>query len=151
LGLASASDAELEPNDFPRDAPLVALGQKRSGRLAWMRDIDVFCSSSDRKVALRVTDSPERARAHAAVLQVTPLAGPDREVPVRVHHAGAHDVQASARDVIGVWQSTPMDPAAGAPACVQLSLVPNPWAPTPHPLVAPAGEEPYLVEAVAAP
>ena len=31
-------------------------------------------------------------------------------------------------------------------ACIELRLVPNPWAPTPHPLVAPAGEEPYWVE-----
>jgi hypothetical protein len=85
------------------------------------------------------------------VLQVTPLAGEDSDVPVRVHHAGARDVTASARDVIGVWQSKVLDPAAGRPACIQLSLVPNPWAPTPHPLLAPAGEEPYWVEAVASP
>jgi serine/threonine protein kinase len=151
VGVATSTEAELEPNDFPRDATLLAPGEKRSGRLAWMRDVDVFCSGSERPVALRVTDSPERPRAHAAVLQVLPLAGADLEVPVRVHRAGARDVQASARDVVGVWQSTPMDPAAGRRACVQLSLVPNPWAPTPHPLLAPAGEEPYWVEVVAAP
>jgi hypothetical protein len=29
--------------------------------------------------------------------------------------------------------------------------VPNPWAPTPHPLVAPAGEEPYTVRVTPAP
>jgi len=151
VSLASQGDAELEPNDFPRDATPVALGQTRSGRLAWMRDVDVFCSSSEKKVAFKVTDAPERARAHASVLQVLPLAGADLEVPVRVHRAGARDVQGSARDVIGVWQSTAMDPSTSARACIQLSLVPNPWAPTPHPLVAPAGEEPYLVEVVAAP
>jgi hypothetical protein len=55
------------------------------------------------------------------------------------------------RDVIGTWESTPLDPSEGRKACVQLSLVPNPWAPTPHPLIAPAGEEPYSVEIVAAP
>jgi hypothetical protein len=70
---------------------------------------------------------------------------------VRVHRAGTRDVQASARDVIGPWQSTVLDPSAGRPACIQLTLAPNPWAPTPHPLLAPAGEEPYWVEAVAVP
>ena len=151
VGPASTPDAEIEPNDFVRDATLVAPGSKRAGRLSWMRDVDVFCASGDAKVQLRVSDSPEHARAHASVLQVLPLAGEDLEVPARVHRAGTRDVQASPRDVIGTWQSTPMDPAAGRKACIQLSLVPNPWAPTPHPLIAPAGEEPYWVEVVAAP
>ena len=151
VGAVHDAEAEQEPNDFPRNATRLAPGEKRRGTLAWMRDIDVFCSSSERKVRLRVTDSPERPRAHAAVLQVTPLAGDDFEVPARVHRSGARDVQASSRDIVGVWQSTVLDPSAGRPACVQLSLVPNPWAPTPHPLVAPAGEEPYWVEAVMVP
>ena len=148
---ASAGAIEIEPNDFARDATLVAPGEKRAGQLAWMRDVDFFCSSADTKVRLRVTDAPDRARAHAAVLQVTPLAGDDSDVPVRVHRTGTRDVQASARDSIGPWQSTVMDPAAGRKACVQLALVPNPWAPTPHPFLAPAGEEPYFVEVVATP
>jgi eukaryotic-like serine/threonine-protein kinase len=148
---SAAADAELEPNDFPRDALRVAPGNKVSGRLAWMRDVDVVCVSSETKVRLEVTDSPERPRSRAAVLQVTPLAGTDAEVPARVHHAGTKDVKQSPRDVLGAWRSTVLDPAAGRPPCVRLELVPNPWAPTPHPLVAPAGEEPYWVEAVAAP
>jgi serine/threonine-protein kinase len=145
------AESELEPNDFVRDATQLLPGEKRRGTLAWMRDIDVFCSSAEGKVRLRVTDSTERPRARAAVLQVVPLAGEDFEVPVRVHRGGARDVQASPRDVIGDWQSTVLDPSAGRPACIQLSLVPNPWAPTPHPLLAPAGEEPYWVEALAVP
>ena len=151
VGVAADPSAELEPNDFPRDATQLAAGERRRGALAWMRDIDVFCSSANGKVRLRVTDSPERPRAHAAVLQVTPLAGDDADVPVRVHHAAARGVTASPRDVLGAWQSTVLDPAAGRPTCVQLALVPNPWAPTPHPLLAPAGDEPYWVEAVAVP
>jgi serine/threonine-protein kinase len=148
---ATTPDAELEPNDFARDATQIAPGNKRSLRLAWMRDIDVVCATPDAKVKLKVTDSPERARARAAVLQVVPLAGADFEVPVRVHRPGTRDIPPSERDVVGTWQSTVLDPAAGRPACIQVSLVPNPWAPTPHPLVAPAGEEPYWVEVVAAP
>jgi serine/threonine protein kinase len=147
-----APDAELEPNDFPRDASPISLGQKRSGRLVWMRDIDVWCAGSEQKaVRFRVTDSPERPRARASVLQVVPLAGDDLEVPFRVHRQGAPDVHASARDVLGTWQSSSMTPSASRPACIQLTLVPNPWAPTPHPLLAPAGEEPYFVELAAAP
>jgi eukaryotic-like serine/threonine-protein kinase len=151
VGVASVAPTEVEPNDFPRDATRLAPGDKRSGSLAWMRDVDVYCSSSEAKVRLSVNDSPERSRARASVLQVMPLAGDDFEVPVRVHRAGTRDVQASARDVIGQWQSTVLDPSAGRPACIQLTLAPNPWAPTPHPLVAPAGEEPYWVEVMAVP
>jgi eukaryotic-like serine/threonine-protein kinase len=151
VGLSTDPDAEIEPNDFPRDATLVAPGSKRKGSIGWMRDLDVVCATPGAKVKLQVTDAPDRSRARAAVLQVVPLAGADLEVPVRVHRSGTRDVPASARDVVGVWQSTTLDPSAGRPACIQLSLVPNPWAPTPHPLVAPAGEEPYWVEALAAP
>jgi hypothetical protein len=151
LGPSSAPDAELEPNDFPRDAVQLAPGESRAGQLAWMRDLDVFCSSAEQKVRFRVSDAPAHARARAAVLQVMPLAGADLEVPARVHRVGTRDVEPSARDVVGTWQSTDMDPSAGRRPCIQLSLVPNPWAPTPHPLVAPAGEEPYTVELVGAP
>jgi hypothetical protein len=147
----SSADAETEPNDFPRDASRLGLGEKRSGRLAWMRDIDVFCSSVDEKVRFAVSDAPEQPRSRAAVLEVVPLAGEDMEIPVRVHRSNSRHVQASPRDVLGTWQSTSMDPSAGRPACIRLSLVPNPWAPTPHPLVAPAGEELYWVEVVKAP
>jgi serine/threonine protein kinase len=151
LSPSSAPDAELEPNDYPRDALQLEPGHTVTGQLAWMRDVDVVCSSSSRKVRFKVTDAPAHARAHAAVLQVLPLAGADLEVPVRVHHAAARGVQASDRDVVGTWQSTEMDPSAGRKPCLQLSLIANPWAPTPHPLVAPAGEEPYSVELVAVP
>jgi hypothetical protein len=143
---AGPSDAELEPNDFPRDATTLAPGEKRALRLAWMRDVDVVCASGEKPVRFTVTDAPEHARARAAVLQVLPLAGADLEIPVRVHHAVARDVPASPRDAVGAWRSTTMDPAAGRRPCLQLTLVPNPWAPTPHPLQAPAGEEPYWVE-----
>jgi eukaryotic-like serine/threonine-protein kinase len=148
LSLATVTDAESErePNDFPRDALRVSPDHKVIARLAWMRDVDVVCAPEATKVRFKVTDSPDRPRARAAVLQVTPLAGADVEVPVRIHQPGAKDVQASARDALGSWRSTPMDPAAGRPSCIQLALVPNPWAPTPHPLLAPAGEEPYVVE-----
>jgi hypothetical protein len=111
----------------------------------------VVCAVTDGKVRLQVTDSRDRPRTRAAVLQVTPLSGPDTEVPVRVHPAGTKEVTPSPRDVRGTWQSTVLDPTGGPPPCVQLTLVPNPWAPTPHPLIAPAGEEPYWVEAVAVP
>jgi tRNA A-37 threonylcarbamoyl transferase component Bud32 len=151
VGASSAPEAELEPNDYPRDAVQLAPDESRSGQLAWMRDVDVLCARGEQPVRFHVDDAPVRARARTAVLQVLPLAGADLEVPVRVHRAGSRDVQLSARDVVGAWQSTPMDPSQGRRPCIQLSLVPNPWAPTPHPLVAPAGEEPYTVRVTPAP
>jgi serine/threonine-protein kinase len=146
VGRSVNGPIESEPNDFPRDAMKLGLGTRSDARLSWMRDIDVFCSTSDQRVVFSVTDAPEHPRARAAVLEVVPLAGADQEIPVRVHRAGSRDVQASPRDVIGTWHSTIMDPGAGPRPCIRLSLVPNPWAPTPHPLIAPAGEEPYWVE-----
>lgn len=151
IGSSNAPEAELEPNDFARDAVQLAPGESRSGQLAWMRDVDVLCASGEQRVRFQVDDAPVRPRARTAVLQVLPLAGADLEVPVRVHRAGSRDVELSARDVVGAWHSTPMDPGAGRRPCIQLSLVPNPWAPTPHPLVAPAGEEPYTVQVALAP
>jgi serine/threonine-protein kinase len=143
---------EIEPNDFPRHASVLAPGETHTGQLAWARDIDVWCSSDPaRQVIFLVTDSQQRPRARAAALQVTPLAGPEQEIPVRVHRAGHPDVTASERDVLGTWRSSPILPSPGKPACIQLVLVPNPWAPTPHPLVAPAGDETYTVELTAAP
>jgi tRNA A-37 threonylcarbamoyl transferase component Bud32 len=142
----ATAEGEVEPNDFPRDASSISPGEKRAGRLPWMRDVDVVCATGQQKVRFTVTDAPDQPRARAAVLQVLPLAGEDFEVPVRVHRAGTRDVTTSARDAVGGWQSTAMDPNAGRRPCLQLALVPNPWAPTPHPLQAPAGEEPYFVE-----
>ena len=144
IGPSSASAVELEPNDFVRDANQLRGGEQLRAQLTWMRDIDVFCSAEAQPVRFEVSDSP--ARAHAAVLQVTPLAGAELDVPVRLHRTAANEVKPSPRDHLGAWRSTPLDPAAGRPACIQLELVPNPWAPTPHPLVAPAGEEAYTVK-----
>ena len=151
VSTSNSTEAETEPNDFPRDASKLGAAAKRTGRLGWMRDVDVFCSSAEDPVRFSVTDSPEHPRARAAVLQVVPLAGDDLDIPVRVHHKGARNVPASRRDVLGTWHSTAMKPSVGRPACIQLSLVPNPFAPTPHPLLAPAGDEPYWVELVSLP
>ncbi|HEY4159607.1 MAG TPA: serine/threonine-protein kinase, partial [Polyangiaceae bacterium] len=135
------SDEEIEPNDTPSAGSPVAVGQTVRGRLAWMRDVDVFCVSTG-AARIRFEIEDPRPRPRTAVLEVTPLAGPDRDVPVRVHRPGT-DVTASARDVVGRYRSDALPVESGAPACVSLSLTPNPWAPTPHPLVAPAGDQEY--------
>jgi hypothetical protein len=78
------------------------------------------------------------------VLQVTMRGGPDDGIPVRVHRAGAK-VKASPRDAVGAWKSVAVKVDATVPPCVELALVPNPWGPTPAALVAPPGDEEYLV------
>ncbi len=138
-------DQEVEPNDSRRDANTVARGQAFHGQIAWMHDVDVVCAPpGSGKVCFVVKDAA--TRPDLAVLQVTPIGGPDDGIPVRVHAGGSF--QASPRDVKSPWKSAEV-PLGSAPdsACVKLELVPNPWAPTPHPRVAPAGDQEYVVRA----
>jgi len=59
-------------------------------------------------------------------------------------------VKASETDAVGSYQAADIPLSGDTPACLSLALVPNPWAPTPQPLVAPAGDEEYSVRAEAA-
>jgi hypothetical protein len=78
------------------------------------------------------------------VVQATPIGGPGDEIPVRVHHRGSK-VEASERDHVGKWSSPPVDTHDVDEACLVIELKPNPWAPTPHPLIAPASHHPYVL------
>ena len=142
---AGTQDAsiEVEPNDTVQIANSLNVKGTLRGKLAWMRDADTICASATSgKIQFAVEDS---LRARYSVLQVTPYGGPADQIPVRVHHASSK-VKASPRDVKGAWKS-PVVELGGVTekACVSLRLVPNPWAPTPHPRVAPAGAEEYTV------
>jgi hypothetical protein len=77
------------------------------------------------------------------VLQVTPKSGAGAGIPVRVHRAAV--AKQSDRDVSGPFRTGVMHSTPNERACVELTLVPNPWASTPLPLVAPAGKEHYVV------
>ncbi len=144
---AAAPEAEVEPNDVPAVAGRIAPGGTLRGRFAWMRDVDVACvDAAAGRVRFVVEDLGARARA--AVLQVTPLAGPDHDIPMRVYRAGA-GVKPSPTDTISPYKSAPIA-LSGAPTCISLSLVPNPHMPGEPPLVAPAGEEEYAIHVEAA-
>ncbi|HYO96313.1 MAG TPA: serine/threonine-protein kinase [Polyangiaceae bacterium] len=134
---------ESEPNDSERDAADLAVPGMLRGRLAFLRDVDVVCATGPARLRFSVEDAVHRARPQHAVLQVTALAGPDRDVPVRVHRTG-EEVKRSARDTFSPWWSPDIQ-SGGARVCLELRLVPNPWAPTPHPEVAPASDEEYFV------
>jgi serine/threonine protein kinase len=135
---------EVEPNDTARVASEMEIGSVVRGRLAWMRDVDVLCAKpTEGEVVFVVEDAPERQRAPHAVLQATPQSGGDSGIPVRVHR-GAVSKQ-SDRDVSGPHRTRSMTSTPSERACIELTLVPNPWAPTPLPLVAPAGKEHYVV------
>jgi eukaryotic-like serine/threonine-protein kinase len=138
-----APDRELEPNDSPRDANRVVPGTIFRGRLSWMRDIDAVCVEGSGKVQFVVEDAPGSARPPHAVLEVTPRGGPADGIPVRVHRQGASP-PGKERDAISPWTSPEVDASSGN-VCLVLQLVVNPWAPTPHPRVAPASDEEYIV------
>ncbi len=135
---------EVEPNDAARVASEIEVGTALRGKLAWMRDLDVLCAKPTAgEVVFVVEDAPERPRAPHAVLQVTPKSGSDSGIPVRVHRSAPS--KPSDRDVSGPHRTRPVTSTAEERACIELTLVPNPWAPTPLPLVAPAGKEHYVV------
>jgi predicted Ser/Thr protein kinase len=142
----ASAEHELEPNDSTQSPNSVAPGVAFRGRLAWTRDVDVLCSAAGAKqVRFVVDDAVEKPRTRAAVLEVKPKSGPERDIPVRVHRAGA-SLPKSPRDSSGAWQSAWIDvDPGGPPPCIELALAPNPWAPPPLALVAPPGGEEYLV------
>jgi serine/threonine-protein kinase len=140
-----SAEREVEPNDAPPAGNTIAPGASLRGRLAWARDVDLVCSApGPKRVRFVVEDGIERPRSRASVLEVKPTSGPERDIPVRVHRAGA-SVPKSPRDSLGAWQSAWIDVDPSAPPCIELSLAANPWAPPPVAVVPPPGNEEYLV------
>jgi predicted Ser/Thr protein kinase len=141
----AAPEQETEPNDAAPLGNSVAPGGVLRAALGWARDTDLVCAAAGApRVRFVVEDAVERPRSHYSVLQATMRGGPDDGIPVRVHRAGAK-VQASPRDAVGAWKSVAAQFDAVVPPCVELTLVPNPWGPTPAALAAPPGDEAYLV------
>jgi serine/threonine-protein kinase len=136
---------ETEPNDAAPLGNSVAPGGTLRAALGWARDTDLVCAAlGASRVRFVVEDAVERPRSQYSVLQATMRGGPDDGIPVRVHRAGTK-LQASPRDVVGAWRSVALNFDAASPPCVELTLVPNPWGPTPAALAAPPGDEAYLV------
>jgi serine/threonine-protein kinase len=134
---------EVEPNDTPRNPSRVELGGTLRGKLSFMRDVDVLCASAPGKLRFVIEETDGVARPHESALQVKPLNGPDQEIPVRVHRS-LQGVPRSPRDALSPWRGAAVE-SANSPVCVELSLVPNPWGPSPTPDVAPASETEYVV------
>jgi eukaryotic-like serine/threonine-protein kinase len=140
----SGGEDEVEPNDDTRDSTPVAPGRTLRGRLAWMRDVDVICANATQgSIRFVVEDAIGGARPLHAVLELTPEGGPGARVPVRIHRGG---ITPSAHDAKSPWVGPVVTLGPSTPrACVSLKLAPNPLAPTPHPRVAPASNDEYLV------
>lgn len=112
------------------------------GSFAWTGDVDVVCAAGEGLGRFVVSDAEGGARPLNAALLVTPLGGPRDKVPVRVH-GGRDGFPVSERDVSGLW-SGPWSELTTRP-CVQLELTPNPFAPTPHPIVPPISDHQWRV------
>ncbi len=134
-------EQELEPNDSLSSATKISASRSVTARLAFMRDVDVFCADKPGRVRFELEELGTRPRE--AVLEVKALSGPDANVPLRVHRA-AKGFTRSPRDTISPWRSADI-PASASPACLEVTLVPNPWGPTPTPDVAPANDAEYRV------
>ncbi len=141
---ALVDGVEIEPNDAPSSGRRVKIGEKMSGRLTWMRDEDVVCATGSGKFRFVVEDGTKSARPAPSVLQATPIGGPADGIPVRIHHGSARG-DANPMDTLSPWKGPVTTATRGTDACLRLALAPNPWAPTPHPHIAPASDDEYLV------
>jgi len=142
---AAVPEREVEPNDAPPLGNVIRSGTTVQAALGWARDVDLYCAPPDAKrVRFSLDDAVERPRSHHAVLQATMRGGPDDGIPVRVHRSGAK-VPKSPRDVVGTFQTVAVAVDPSAPPCLEVTLVPNPWGPTPPAVVAPPGDEHYAV------
>jgi hypothetical protein len=112
-----------------------------------MRDKDVVCATGNGLGRFQIVDAEGGARPIHAALRVTPWGGPSDKVPVRVH-GSRPTVEKTERDQPSPWTS-PLTELEENP-CVELQLVPNPWAPTPHPLTPPASEQEWTVKLISA-
>lgn len=143
----AAPEREVEPNDAAPLGNAIAPGATLRGALAWAKDVDLVCAKvrpGRERARFTVEDSPDRPRSRYSVLELTPRGGPDDGVPVRIHRAGA-SVRPSARDVVGTWRGSWIDVDPAAPPCLELTLAPNPWGPSPPAVTAIPGSEEYLV------
>jgi len=135
------ADVEVEPNDVHDTATPVAPGTTKRGKLAWMRDVDVFCATDTSPVQFFVEESGPRP--HGAVLEVTPLGGPTDGIPMRVHPANAKGA-VTERDVKSPWVG-PKIRGSTKPPCVSLTLARDVWSSPPLPSVPPASDQDYTV------
>ncbi len=141
---------EVEPNSHTNSAEELAVGDTRVATLSFARDEDTFCAlPKTGKVRFSIVDGIDGKRQTHAALSVTPMGGPGDEIPVRVYPKGSA-VKPSERDQLSPWSSPAVALADVSPACVTVTLVPNPWAPTPHPLLAPPSYFKYSVTLEAA-
>ncbi len=148
---APAPAREVEPNESEEQLrgssdyqPALRLDQLReiSGRLNFMRDVDTVCATGNGRARFIVDDARGGARPRHAVLLLTPLGGPRDKIPVRIH-GGRTGFEVTERDQPSPYQG-PITDLSEAP-CLRLELTPNPLAPTPHPIVAPASDHDWVV------
>ena len=140
--------AETEPNDQVASAVSIAPGESVTGVLGWVHDEDVYCvrAATGERARFRVTDT---ARDVGAVLEVTPLRGTEEGASFRVHLSGKD--RASSTDVVGPWESEPVQVTPDVPRCLRVRLTLDPWEQSRGFIVPAGGSEPYQVEVVSAP
>ncbi|HLV21051.1 MAG TPA: serine/threonine-protein kinase [Polyangiaceae bacterium] len=136
---------ELEPNDSAEDANILHPGDELGARLSWVLDQDVFCTVPTSQGVRFVVEESAAPRPLQATLEVTPRGTGLDGIPVRVHHPN-EKMKKTPTDRVSPWQSpTVKGTNPEERACVEVRLTPNPLAPTPHPLVAPASRDVYTV------
>lgn len=138
-------DFEREPNQDESSADQLALDgvSTMRGRLATMRDQDLVCAGGAGFGKFVLTDAEGGKRPVKSALRVTPFGGPNDKIPVRIH-AGRPGIESTERDQHSPWTSPTVDLSTSP--CLLLDLVPNPWAPRPHPITPPASDHEWRIE-----
>lgn len=146
---SSADTWEVEPNRHESSADMLSLAENPEirGTLGTMKDRDVVCAKGASFGKFVITDAEGGKRPIHAALQVTPVGGPGDQIPVRVH-GGRPGIATSERDQPSPWTTPAVD--LSMTPCVILELVPNPWAPRPHPITPPASDHEWRVTLVPA-
>ncbi len=147
FSLAKSDDSlEIEPNNGRGNAGVLHLSSNQAsqlrGELNFMHDKDIVCAQGSDWGKFSINDAEGGRRPRDALLQITPLGGPNHKIPIRLHGPGGK-FEESERDQRIPWTSPPL--SLKESPCVSLTLVPNPWAPRPHVLTAPSSSHQWVV------
>jgi hypothetical protein len=117
--------AEIEPNDEPASANIVAPGETMQAAIAWLDDQDVFCASPSTEGRSIRWITKDVVRDAGSVLEVAPSRGRETGKKVRVHALG--EGTTSQDDVRSPWTSAPIPAEPDVTRCLVVRLARDPW------------------------
>jgi eukaryotic-like serine/threonine-protein kinase len=121
---------EQEPNDNPKSANTLAIGEQIQGALSFVHDVDVFCvPPSEKSWRWVIADSEIGKRDPGVVLQATIGIKSNHEHIVRIHQTSKENRRGKRTvDELNpyrhVWKNSTTEQQK---ECVEVKLVADPW------------------------